>query len=171
MQTGGSKRTLVLLGGRGCCEGPHQGLWASQPQSGGHTGSEPRGVFWGAWQLSSEGEAATQRSGQGTAPRLGDPRRPPALCCLRIAYLGRQAPGSRESLALATLHWQPPRERPTSLFLGRIAWVSPLRWALSRAARTGVKRHLCFINFARWKTPVLIFMRNDLISTRLRVFA
>lgn len=28
-----------------------------------------------------------------------------------------------------------------------------------------VKRHLCFVNFARWKTPVLIFMRNDLIST------
>lgn len=28
-----------------------------------------------------------------------------------------------------------------------------------------MKGHLCFINFARWKTPVLIFMRNDLIST------
>lgn len=28
-----------------------------------------------------------------------------------------------------------------------------------------MKSHLCFVNFARWKTPVLIFMRNDLIST------
>lgn len=43
-----ASRPWMLLGCRWSCERPHQVLWAGQPQSGGHTGSEPRGVVRGA---------------------------------------------------------------------------------------------------------------------------
>lgn len=52
-------------------------------------------------------------------------------------------------------------------FGGSTDSISPPSWALQGlgGCEVEVKRHLCFINFACWKTPVLIFMRNDLIST------
>ena len=55
-----------------------------------------------------------------------------------------------------------------AFFWAGLTRFSPPSWACSRDGeymRLQEKRHLCFVNFARWKTPVLIFMRNDLIST------
>lgn len=136
---------------------------AGQPQSGGHTGSEPRGVVvrgtWGeAWQKEGHRECSPEAGGVILA----------SLWPLSLMY---HLPGRtgfrlwRQSAPCQLPRAASVRVPEKSFFGAELPGFSLLCWACSRAACTRVKRHLCFINFARWKTAVLIFMRNDLIST------
>lgn len=77
----------MLLGCRWGCELPHQVLWAGQPRSGGHMGSEPRGVVQGAW------EKETRRHGgqDKVRPRgWGSPGLPlPSITDVSLTSAGR----------------------------------------------------------------------------------
>ena len=128
---------------------------------------------WAVWPLGSPGPVFVHRAaGWGGSRHMGQageggPQVAPAWSgpvhsCL--TYLGKKLRG-REAAALATCTAASHQLR--CLFWAEwTAFPPPPSWARSRGCEdeVEVKRHLCFVNFACWKTPVLIFMRNDLVS-------
>lgn len=86
------------------------------------------------------------------------------LSDISIACLGRAQGQSSPSHHLSWEHSECAQKSFSGLNLPN---PPPQSWACSRGCghtSPHLKGHLCFCNFARWKTPVLIFMRNDLIS-------